>query len=166
MAFQVPKFNVWCRVIRKAVTPAHTYNLVGYSRCQVRGPASNPGTGQNAMPFEVLFPKHSDVRGITNLLNGSLDYIQVAGWGPRTVQVFSVSDKGAGFTNEYRLCLVVWTLRSTTVFGNEEDGVGSINVESEPPPGYTPLPLIEPYVGWAPLKQDPPNLTPIVPGYP
>ncbi len=54
-----------------------------------------------------------------------------------------MSDKGAGFSNEYRIANVTWTPRQTSDF-NKVNGVGIVDVTLVPPMGYTPLPLITP----------------------
>lgn len=147
MAFYLPRFNVWCRVWRKLTTNTNPIEI-GYSICQVRGPEGRISPPQGQVGFEVLFPKWSDVRGFPQGVNGDGDFIQVAGWGPRTAQINSIADKGAGFANEYRVAVVGWVNFTDGLKYNKLKGAGPVEPTLLPPDGYTPLPLIDPEASW------------------
>jgi len=145
MAFQTPRFNAWCQVRTNAVPPLHQLTLRGYSRCQVRGMTSHIDEIDNLAGFQVLLPKWSDVRGVAQSDFNCFDWINVAGWGEHWAYVVSVTDKGAGFTNEYRIATVYWVDHGPL---NTSFVCSPINTALEPPSGFTPLPLINPSSVW------------------
>jgi len=141
MAFRVPRFNVWCQVRR--ATSGNPDLIAGWSICQVRGSASAQDPEfDNVGAFQILFPKHSDIRGPMHSEDGLGDWVQIAGWGRRYAVVTSVSDKGCGFTNEYRIAIVHWLAYASSPL-NDVLGCGAIDTELLPPEDYLELPLIE-----------------------
>lgn len=150
MAFQTPKFNLWCQVWSNNWPPLFRTQRRGWSRCQVRGPTSHVGDLDNTANFEVLFPKWSDVRGRAQSPFDCFDWINVAGWGNHWCYVSHVMDKGAGFTNEYRIAMVYWVDHGPL---NDTYVCGSVEPTLQPPAGYVPLPLVDPQAGW---PADPP----------
>jgi len=147
MAYYPPRFNTWCQVWRllDAGDP-FAYTLVGYSSCQLRGPS--PYVSEPQSVFEVLFPKHSDVRGPQQSEAHNIgDAIILAGYdGWHWARCFFVCDKGAGFVNEYRMAICAF-FRLDSV-GDGHGGYQPIDLALEPPEGFTPLPLIESAIGW------------------
>jgi len=140
MAWYPPRFNLWCQIWRPTGL-GDNYNLIGYSLCQLRGPTSHIDAGGGYQ--EILFPLHTDVRGIR--LNGEQgqDIVVVAGWDRRWCYVSDVYDKGAGFVNEYRLATCYWR-GGVTVIPPVPAGVPVVDPELIPPDGYTPVPLLTP----------------------
>lgn len=138
-----PRFNMWCQVWRPS--PAPTYVLYGWSKCQMRGPTSHVDSG--GLLYEVLFPKHSDVRSYTLPGDQESDVLVLGGWDRRYGVVAYVTDKGAGFANEYRLTYVSWRTH-TTIIPPVPGGCPSVDPLLIPPMGYTPLPLISPAAVW------------------
>lgn len=149
MAYRTPVFNVWCKVRRETlVAGVPTVTFPGYSLCQVRGPKAGGAEIINAICFEILFPKWSDVRYSNQNDTIFGDWVQVAGWGNRWAQIVEVCDKGAGFTNEYRLTSAYFVDYSTGVGSlNTVLGCGVVDPTLMPPGGFTPLPLL-PKLGW------------------
>jgi len=147
MGFKVPAFNVWCQVVRPS--SPNPFQIHGWSRCQVRGTDSHSDPGPTPRTiFQILFPKYSDVRSFEQSPDGLQDFIQVAGWGARFARIEGVSDKGVGFSNEYRIAVVNWVSRDVGSPYNSVSGCGATDNTLEPPVGYTPLPLIT-KLGWA-----------------
>ena len=143
MAWFPPRFNLWCQVWRPSPSP--TYVLVGWSKCQSRGPTSHVESG--GFYFEVLFPKWSDVRA-SNLPGVSEnDVLVLGGFDRRWCTAAFVYDKGGGFPNEYRLVYAGWRTK-TTIIPSVPPGCCPVNADLVPPDGYTPLPLIEPATDW------------------
>lgn len=138
MAFRVPVFNVWAKVYHWDNTiPVPAYVSAGYSLCQQRGVDSHTdASALSTNMFQVLFPKGSDVRGPLQSASGIGDRIQIAGYGTQTVRVHSLSDKGTGFTNEYRIANVYWDI------GVAADSLNRVNILLAPPPGFLPLPIL------------------------
>lgn len=137
MAFRPPTFNLWCQVYRNG-TPLV---LAGYSICQLRGPTSH--VDGNAQSVEVLFPKYSDVRGIAQSPALGGDVIVIAGYQRFYLVVEYTSDKGAGFTNEYRIASSRWRDVNTTLHP-PPPYTPVVDTTLLPPPGYTPLALVTP----------------------
>jgi len=143
MAFRTPNFNVWAQVWRPDA--GAVLHSIGYSKCQFRGPTSHAElTG--AIAFEILFPKFTDIRDIVRSEDGFADVIAIAGWGRRYAVVQGVSDKGAGFGNEYRLCVCGWRPR-TAILPPVPPGQPPIDTTEQPPAGFPTVPLITP-VAW------------------
>lgn len=144
MAYRIPVFNLWSQVWRLTVPGVPgDYTMAGYSRCQLRGPDSHLDGGGNL--FEILFPKWSDVRGRAFAASFG-DVIIVAGWDEQFwATVFDVSDKGAGFANEYRQAICSW--RGITA-SSPEGPFPTTNPLLDPPVGYLALPLTPPFNDW------------------
>jgi len=147
MAWRAPTFNVWAAVYRPDA--GAVLHLVGYSKCQYRGPTSHSEL-IGSIAFEVLFPKFSDIRDVVHGAFGA-DIIEIGGWGRNYAVISGISDKGAGFTNEYRLAICTWRPR-TSVLPPVPLGQPPVDPLLEPPTGFTPLPLLTPG-GWI----DPPT---------
>lgn len=138
MAFRTPVFNTWVQVWRDNLAGSRI--LYGWSVCQVRGPTSHVESG--GFDLEVLFPKHSDVN-YQNMFSGgrTADALCVAGYGERSLRVVFVADKGAGFSNEYRLVNATWR-PTVTLVPPLPEGIPPVDVTQAPPIGYTALPLV------------------------
>jgi len=141
MAYFPPRFNLWCQVWR-LLDPLDpfAYTMVGYSRCQLRGPS--PYVAEPQSVCEVLFPKYSDIRGPQQSEAHNIgDTIVLAGYDKwRHWRVFFVCDKGAGFPNEYRMAICA-TFRPVDV-GDGHGALPVVNPELAPPDGFLPLPLL------------------------
>jgi len=153
VAFQTPRFNLWCRVDRwDNSIPIPAWVSVGYSRCQVRGSDSKQDiTTILASECQVLFPKGSDVRSPQTANTGIGDYVYVAGYAYGRLQVKGICDKGAGFPNEYRLANCVFdNFSERPSFPGHVDGLLRVNPLLLPPDGYEPLPIKDAYLVWPP----------------
>jgi len=155
MAFKVPTFNAWLQCWRYVPAGSH-YELVGYCRCQVRGPDSHwegPVETSAEVYFQVLIPTGTDIRsGNLNLNGGVPDLISVGGWGRRLATVQGVSPKGAGFSNEYTILVCYFQDASTGFSGivyAPINGLPRVNTTLTPPLGYTPIPVITPSGLWS-----------------
>jgi len=149
MAYYPPRFNLWCQV-QRILPPSGVRGIVGYTKCQLRGPSSHVQPGFTGSAFEVLFPKWTDVRGVQQAPSALGDWIQIAGCGNRFAVLVSVCDKGAGFPNEYRLGVCTWIARTTSPPSplNTVDGLGVVDSLLAPPGGFVEVPLL-PQLGWA-----------------
>jgi len=142
--YRVPTFNLWCKVYRFDNTiPVPAYLPVGYSKCQLRGIDSHLDAGPiTTLQVEVLFPAGSDIRSNKENETGKGDVIQIGGYGEMRWIVNTLSDKGAGFLNEYRIAV-------TSPFPPVAPaGLPRVNPELVPPVGYTPLPVLTPGLVW------------------
>lgn len=135
MAFRTPVFNLWAEVVASATG----FNR-GWTPLQLRGP-TNTGIFLNdtpAAPFvfywEILLPKGSDVKNISNGGAHGADDIFIRPGNLRGYRVIWVDDKAAGFTNEYRL---VWAQQHII-----SAPLPRVNSSMVPPGGYTPLPVV------------------------
>lgn len=139
MGYKVPGFNVWCR-IRRFDPDTLTYPVYGYVKCQVRGADSHLDVGAGTQQFQVLLPKGADVDDQSTSVDGFADYIEVAGWGGQWAKVVSVTSKGCGFSNEYTIANVFWTITESLPPANSPQPC-PVNIDLAPPVGYTPLPI-------------------------
>jgi hypothetical protein len=143
MAFQTPNFNVWCRVWRGLTLS--TYTLLGYSKCQVRGVDSHLDALLGNVPWQILFPRGTDIRDGDSTSTNVGDQVEVAGWDGTWFLVDSVTDKGCGFTNEYRIA-IGRTIRAAGRTTPQQ--LNPVNKDLVPPVGYTPVPIRTPAPGW------------------
>lgn len=143
MAFKTPTFNLWCQVWRP--DGMGNYDSMGYSPCAVRGPDSHGDSGLNTPPQQVLFPKGSDIRPAFMNAAGLADIIDVAGWGADIYfSVTWVEDKGAGYSNEYRIAGGSWQRWAP----GDAIPPRPVNPALTPPLGYDELPIVSPAVTW------------------
>jgi len=143
MAFKVPTKNCWCRVWRHDTLT--TYVLAGYEFVQIRGTDSHPDPVLGALCVQVLFPKGADVRQGEGVPTTQPDHIEMAGQLGWWLRVEYVTDKGSGFSNEYRIATCFYVLAPGFPDGTE---FPPVNVELLPDVDYIPLPTIDPSAVW------------------
>jgi len=157
MAFFKPKFNLWAKVYRHSIPAGPSnYGLLGYTQCQLRGPDGRWDgrieTGSNGTQFELLFPAGTDIRpAFACTQNIWPDIVFIAGFGNRFCYVYGCCPKGAGFPNEYLLCVAAfWPAGAnfSNVTTPQAFGIGRPNPDLQPPDGYTPVPLMSVASTW------------------
>lgn len=119
MAYNPPSFNLTADIYDLADWPSGSPRLTSIS-CQWRG-VGKAASIYNAVsvtsfsvPTEILFPAGTDVRSLFESATSSYDIIKLyMGGSFRPFRVLDVYDIGKGFTNEYRVAVVVklapWT---------------------------------------------------------
>jgi len=154
MAFNIPKFNCWLRVMRQGESGG---TEVGYVKGQIRAlrptmiaAIYNSGTLSYDLPYiEVLLPKGSDVRSyawrrwntVPPEVTGG-DFIFPLGKTNYGYVVKGVFDVGPGFPNEFRVALCVQTDVFLPYLPVGDHPMYRINTALEPPEGFTPLPIL------------------------
>lgn len=143
MAYRKPVFNLFAAVYTTPAVGEEVFR--GYTPCQLRGPGNSKieeaGSDlESWILMEILFPKGTDVRDAQTAGAGKIgDTIEITPGTGRWYYVHFVDDKGAGFSNEYRLVIArkKWTNLGETA---------SLVVDPEyTPPGGGPW--IPPYTG-------------------
>jgi len=147
MAYKIPTANCWCRVWRNV--DINEYVLAGYAYVQMRGPDSHADPVLGIQCVQVIFPKGSDVRWSDGVLTTVPDHIELAGQRGYWIRVEWVNDKGAGFSNEYRIALGSYARAPGFGVGNP---LPPVNPELLPGDDYVPLPILDPWPDW----EDPP----------
>lgn len=158
MAYFPPRFNLWCQLYRYDVG-INKYRLWGYTRCQLRGPASQwQGfePGDRGMPFELLLPLGTDIE--TKVLNPheKADIVVLPGTCKRYFSVLGSLPKGGGFANEYQLVICQQVdPEAGAPLGLEapEFHAWRLNPLLTPPDGFTPVPIIEAIDHWCVVER-------------
>ena len=109
MAFQAPTFNITCNVWTGTSPPPAAARITGLP-CQLRA-AGKQSTGQdqiNSWSFLwlLLVAKGTDLRDYANTPSGS-DILEVPAGSLRYYTVQYVDDVARGFTNEYRVAMLL-----------------------------------------------------------
>lgn len=113
MAYRPPVFNLLADVYAHTEYPSGTPRLTDVE-AQWRG-VGKPTSVYSAtaydyfsVPTEILLPKGTDIRSIWEEATNLYDVIKLyVDGGTLPFRVFDVYDVGKGFTNEYRVAVVV-----------------------------------------------------------